>query len=404
MCHKPLHLLASRAELEYALGGHVPQQAVELAYWIRKSPYFAASKRHGAQTFAVSNHMYQPSGYDDPIAEYWKLVNGVVLWDVATERQVEITGPDAFAFVNRLTPRDLGKCPVGRCRYLVITNEDGGIVNDPVLLRLGENHFWLSCSDCDLLLWAKGVAVHAGLKVTIREPDVSPLQIQGPGSPDVVAALFGEEMRDLGYYRLVERDLDGIPLVVTRTGWTGERGYELFLRDGRFGEALWDRVLSAGRPFGLAVTGPSDIQRVEAGILGYGADMTIENNPFEVGLERLVELDQEADFIGRAALARIAAHGVARKLVGIEIPGAPLPGPFEDRWPVVAGQDERVGEATIVLHSPRLDKNIGFAMVRSDCAALETPLALETPWGPVSATVAARPFLSSRTRAAPSRD
>ena len=378
--------------------------AVELAYWIRKSPYFAASKRHGAQNFAVSNHMYQPSGYDDPIAEYWKLVEGVVLWDVATERQVEITGPDAFAFVNRLTPRDLGKCPVGRCRYLVITNEDGGIVNDPVLLRLGENHFWLSCSDSDLLLWVKGVAVHAGLEVTIREPDVSPLQIQGPGSPDVMAALFGEEMRELGYYRLVERDLDGIPLVVTRTGWTGERGYELFLRDGGFGDALWDRVLSAGGPFGLAVSGPSDIRRVEAGILGYGADMTIENNPFEVGLERLVELDQEADFIGKAALARIAANGVARKLVGIEIPGGPLPGPFEGRWPVAAGQDERVGEATIVLHSPRLDKNIGYAMVRSDCTALETPLALETPWGAVSATVAARPFLSSRTRAAPSRD
>ncbi len=369
--------------------------SVQLDYWIRKSPYFAATQRHGCLRYGISNHMYQPGCYDDPVAEYWKLVNGVTLWDVATERQVEITGPDAFAFVNRLTPRDLTKCPVGGCRYVVITTEDGGIVNDPVLLRLGEDHFWLSCSDSDLLLWAKGVAVYAGMDVTIREPDVSPLQVQGPKSPAVIAALFGAEMAEIGYYRLVETALDGVPVVVTRTGWSGETGFEIFLRDGSHGEALWNRVLEAGRPHGIAATGPSDIARVEAGILGYGADMTIENNPFEVGLERLVDLDQEADFIGKAALARIAAEGVRRRLVGFELEGGPLPGPFEARWPATA-DGARVGEATVAVYSPRLERTIGTAMVAQEASMLGTQLSVETPWGEVPATVAERPFIRRR--------
>ena len=366
---------------------------VQLDYWIRKSPYFAASRRHGCRHYAVSNHMYQPSLYGDPVADYWKLVNGVVLWDVATERQVEVTGPDAFDFVNRLTPRDLTKCPVGGCRYLVVTSEEGGIINDPVLLRLGETHFWLSCSDSDLLLWAKGVAVGGGFDVSIREPDVSPLQVQGPKSPEVIADLLGPAMRDLGFYRLAETELDGMPLVVTRTGWSGQLGYEIFLRDGAFGEALWEAILEAGRPTGISVTGPSDIARVEAGILGYGADMTLANNPFEVGLERLVELDQEADFIGKAALARIAAEGPGRKLVGLALEGGALPGPFQERWPVRAGA-EGVGEATAMVHSPRLEKTIGTAMVRTAQAALGTPLTVETPWGDAPATVAERPFIT----------
>jgi aminomethyltransferase len=364
-----------------------------LDYWIRKSPFFAATQRHGCRHYAVSNHMYQPGGYDDALAEYWKLVTGVVLWDVATERQVEIAGPDAFAFTNFLTPRDLAKCPVGGCRYIVVTTEAGGIVNDPVLLRLAEDRFWLSCSDSDLLLWAKGVAVGGGFDVAIREPDVSPLQVQGPKSPAVIEALFGREMRDLRWYRHAEASLDGIPLVLTRTGWSGQLGYEVFLCDGRRGEDLWNAILEAGRPHGIAPAAPSDIARVEAGILGYGADMTIENNPFELGLERLVEPDQAADYIGKAALARIAAEGARQILVGIELDGGPLPGPFEARWPVTA-DGRPAGEATVAVHSPRLAKTIGNAMLERAHTALGTPLTVETPWGPVAAKVAERPFIA----------
>ena len=253
-------------------------------YWIRRSPFFDATCRAGCDRFSFANHMYQPAGYGgDPLEAYWKLINDVTLWDVATERQVEITGPDAFAFTDMLTPRNLRKCPVGRCRYALITSQSGGIINDPVLLRLAENHFWLSTSDSDLLLWAKGVAVNSGMNVEICEPDVSPVQIQGPKATSVMETLFGDGAA-LAPHELVQTDIDGIPVLVSRTGWSDRVGYEIFLRDSRFGDVLWERILAAGEPFGMAVTGPSDANRVEAGILGYRCDMDLDTNPFEVGL------------------------------------------------------------------------------------------------------------------------
>jgi len=214
---------------------------------LRRSPYFNATQRYGCRAYTVYNHMFLPGHYDDPVTEYWHLINHVAVWDVAVERQVEITGPDAFAFTNMLTPRDLTKCRVGQGRYVVITAEDGGIINDPVLMRLGENHFWLALADSDVLLWARGVAVHADLDVNLLEPDVSPLQVQGPKSKQVVKALFGERITELPYYQFLEASLDGIPLIVTRTGWTGEVGYEIYLKDPTRGSDLWEKVMAAGK-------------------------------------------------------------------------------------------------------------------------------------------------------------
>ena len=335
-------------------------------YWIRRSPFFEGARRAGCSRYSFANHMYQPAGFagQDALSAYWHLVNGVTLWDVGTERQVEITGPDAFAFTNALTPRDLTASRVGRCSYTLITSKEGGIVNDPVLLRLGENHFWLSTSDTDLLLWVKGVAVHSGLDVHVGEPDVSPVQIQGPKSPGVMDALFGGRVV-LAPYQFVQTDLDGIPVIVSRTGWSGEVGYEIFLRDHRFGDALWDRVLAAGKPFQIAVTGPSDANRVEAGILGYRSDFDMQTNPFEAGLDRFVNLDAPADFIGKAALWKVREQGITRKLVGIRILGV-----------LAEAQDEY-----------RLcDGPIGHA-------AQDTRLAIEAPWGPAAALVSAVPFI-----------
>ena len=216
------------------------------------------------------NHTLFPIRFADEEAEYWHLVNHVTLWDVSVERQVEITGPDAFRFVNRLTPRDLTRCAVGQGKYVVITADDGGIINDPVLLRLGENHFWLALADSDVLLWARGVALDSGLRVEIHEPDVSPLQVQGPKAGEVVRELFGDRVLGLKYYHFIETTLDEIPVVVTRTGWTGEVGYEIYLRDGSRGDELWERIMAAGRPYDIRPTGPSDIRRIEAGILNWG--------------------------------------------------------------------------------------------------------------------------------------
>jgi glycine cleavage system aminomethyltransferase T len=358
---------------------------------LRRSPFFEAEQRHGPLGYTVYNHMLFPIRYDDLVAEYWHLLNHVTLWDVAVERQVEITGPDAFQFTSMLTPRDLSTCAVGQGKYVLITASDGGIVNDPVLMRLGENHFWLAVADSDVLLYAKGLAVSSGLNVEIREPDVSPLQIQGPKSREVVSDLFGEGILELRYYHFVETDLDGIPVIVTRTGWTAEVGYEVYLRDGSKGTQLWERIMEAGAPYQIRPTGPSDIRRVEAGILNYGADMTLENNPYEVGLDRLVDLDKEGGFIGREPLVGIRDKGVSRKLVGVEISGDPLP--FNDRrWPVRAN-GENIGYVTSALHSPRLERNIGYAWVPADRAGLGAKFEVATPLGAAPAVVTSMPFI-----------
>jgi len=336
--------------------------------------------------------MYMPTGYTDPVDEYWKLVRGVTLWDVACERQIEVTGPDAARFVQLLTPRNLSRFPVGSCRYVLLTASDGGIVNDAVLLRLAPERFWLSPGDGDVLLWAQGVAIHSGMEVGIREPDVSPLQLQGPRSPEVARALFGDWTRELGYYWLRETQLDGMSLVCARTGWSGEVGYEIYLCDGRRGEELWERVMEAGRPWGIAPIAPSTIRSVEGGLLSYASDIRREDDPFVLGFERLVDLDQEAEFIGKAALRRIAERGPTRRLVGVEIDGAPLSA-GNDRFWTVLHAGGAVGHLTRCVHSPRLGRNIGFANVPVGLAAPGSGLAVETPGGPREARVVPTPFV-----------
>jgi aminomethyltransferase len=277
-----------------------------------------------------------------------------------------------------------------QCKYAPIIAPDGGIVNDPILLRLGENHFWLSLADSDALLYAKGVQAFAGLDVQIREPDVSPLQVQGPRSRDVIRALFGDAVADMRYYRCWEGDLDGIPVVVSRTGWTAELGFEIYLRVASRGLDLWDRVMEAGVPHRIRAIAPSDQRRLEAGIFNYGNDMGIEDTPFHVtGMERLVELD--ADFIGKPALQRIAEVGVDRKLVGVRIGGEPFRLWLEDFWPV-RKDGEVVGRLTSASHSFRLGTNIGYAWVPIGLAEPGTSLELASPDGPVPAVTAPLPF------------
>ena len=359
---------------------------------IRKSPYFEATLRYGAEAFSVYNHMYIPRDFGDPVRNYWNLVNAAILCDVAVERQVEITGKDAADFVQRLTPRNLSKCQVGQCKYLMITSEEGGIINDPILLRLGENHFWLSLADSDVLLWAKGVAVNAGMDVMIGEPDVSPLQLQGPKSQEIMKKLFGEEISELRYFWLRELELDGIPLVVSRTGWSGELGYELYLRDASRGDELWERIMAAGKPSGLRAGHTSTIRRIEAGMLSYHADMDIATNPYELGLDRLVDLDMDAEFIGKAALKRILNEGIRRKQVGLEIAGLPIEGTNTRFWPAKMN-DEDVGVVTSAVYSPRLERNIALAMVAMEAAGKGSELIVYSSSGDRPARVVDVPFV-----------
>jgi len=371
------------------------QSTLFFGLWYLKSPFFEATLRAGAKAYDIYNHMYLPGLYTDPFEEYWHLINHVTLWDVSVERQVEISGKDGYKFAELLTPRDLSKCKVGQGKYVVITDDDGGIINDPVLIRLEKNRFWLSLANSDTLLWAKGVAVNAGMDVDIIEPDVSPLQVQGPKSKDVLRDLVGPEILDLGYYYFMDAKIGGIPVVITRTGWTAEVGYEVYLLDGSRGSELWDRIMAAGKKYDMRPIAPSEIRRIEAGILNYGSDMTLENNPYEVDLGWLVNSDKKADFVGKKALARIKKAGVKRKLAGIEIHGPQIHAWATEFWDVKK-DGKNVGHLTALTYSPRLQKNIAYAWVPIRLAKLGTTLTVATSAGGRDATVVKKPFVDPK--------
>ena len=366
---------------------------------IRKSPYFDSTVKWGATGFSVYNHMYIPRDFGNPEQNFWNLIEKAILCDVAVERQVEITGPDAYKFTQMLTPRDLSKLAVGQCKYVLITNNDGGILNDPVLLRLAENHFWLSLADSDVLLWAQGVAVNSGLDIQIKEPDVSPLQLQGPTSGEIMVKLFGEDIKDLKYYWLREYNLDGIPLIVSRTGWSSELGYEIYLRDGSKGNELYEKIMLAGKEHGLQPGHTSSIRRIEGGMLSYHADADINTNPFELGLDRLVSLDNNIDFVGKEALQKIKDKGITRKQVGIEIECEPLKGPNTTFWKVLKDNTE-IGKITSAVYSPRLKKNIALAMISIEQSELNNELDVKINDKLVKATIVEKPFYDPQKKIA----
>ncbi len=364
---------------------------------IRKSPYFNSTVKWGAKAFSVYNHMYIPRDFGDPEQNFWNLVNNAILCDVAVERQVEIKGPDAAEFVQLLTPRNLSKLAVGQCKYILITNSDGGILNDPILLRLAENHFWISLADSDVLLWAQGVAVNTNLNVSICEPDVSPLQLQGPKSGQIIQKLFGDSMSELRYYWHIEQELDGIPLLVSRTGWSSELGYEIYLKDGSRGNELWEKIMSAGSKLGLMPGHTSSIRRIEGGMLSYHADADINTNPYELGLGRLVDLDMKADFIGKSALRAIKKNGINRIQVGLHLNTSPLEGPNTTFWKI-KHERELVGKVTSAIYSPRLEKNIALAMVSTDYSNIGTNLEVQIGSFKVNATVVEKPFFDPKKK------
>jgi aminomethyltransferase len=371
-----------------------PEQLTDFGFGtqIRKSPYFDATLRWGAQGYSVYNHMYIPRDFGDPEQNFWNLVNDAILCDVAVERQVEISGPDAARFVQMMSPRDLSKMQVGQCKYVILTNQHGGILNDPVLLKLAEDRFWFSLADSDVLFWAQGLAAHGGYDVTIHEPDVSPLQLQGPRSRDIMIALFGDWVSDLKYYWFQPASLDGIDVMVSRTGWSSELGYEIFLQNTAQGDQLYETIMQTGKEMGLKPGHTSTIRRIEGGMLSYHADMDISNNPFELGLDRLINLDGDFDFIGKDALRQIKAQGVTQKQVGLVIDTPPLASPNTRFWPVLNASGDEIGKVTSAVYSPRLKKNIALAMVSADQADIGTSLSVEMGQNTVSAEIVETPF------------
>ncbi len=360
----------------------------------RRTPFYEATQRYGPKGFTVYNHMYFPIRFGTFEQEFEALLSAVTLWDVAVERCLEISGPDGFRFAQLLTPRDLSKCAVGQGKYVMICDSDGGIVNDPVLTRMGESTFWFALASSDALLFARGLKnAYPDLDVTIREADVAPLQVQGPRSKELMTRLLGPEILELNYYHWTEGKIAGAPVVVTRTGWTSEVGYEVYLTDTAKGTEVYEAIMEAGADLGIQPTGPSDIRRIEGGIFNWGADMTYENTPLEMGLERLIDWDlpDEAS-ISLPALRRIREEGVRRMINGVRLDGAPFPELNNVRWPIVEG-GERIGKITSAIHSPRLAQNIGYAWLPVERSEPGVSAAVQTEWGPRTATVVPMPFV-----------
>ncbi len=375
----------------------IPHTGARIAFQprIRKGAFFEAAWRHGCRNFSVYNRTYISGSFSDPEQEYWQVVNDVALWPAMGERQVEISGPDAGQFVQLLTPRNMTKCAVGQCKYALITSPSGGVFSDPIILRLDEDRYWLSTSDWDLEHWALGLSVNAGLDVDIRDANVSVIQVQGPKSPVLMANLFGEAILDLKYYWWAAFPFANSQLVISRTGWSGEFGYEIYLQDAALGHDLFEALMAAGESCNVAPGSVNQTRRIESGILSAGVDVTPLETPYDVGLGRLVELDHDADFVGREALSLAKDRPPEKKLIGLRIEGERLT-PNEDPWRVGDSNQDLIGRMTSCTWSPRLEGNIALALVKPEAAELDTRVRVETWDGWREAIVSKTLFVPKR--------
>lgn len=332
---------------------------------LRTTPYHKSVVAEGCTNMTVYNSMLLPTGYGDPATEYWRLINGVSMWDVSVERQVQLQGPDAATLAQILSTRDLSKCKVGQGKYVALCNHAGTVINDPILLKLAEDKFWISIADADIVMWARGIAAERGLNVDVREADVSPLAVQGPKAEDVIADIFGDWVRKVKYFWFNETEINGIPVAVQRSGWSKQGGFEIYLMDSSRGDELWNIVKEAGQPYDIGPGNPNVIERIESGLLSFGGDTDDQTNPFEVRMGDYVNLDIADDVIGIQALRRIKDEGVKRHQLGVILDGdAPTALPFG--WSDIEQDGRKIGDMTNAVWSLRLEKNIGFALVSVD--------------------------------------
>ena len=358
---------------------------------IRKSPFFDATVKWGAKDFSVYNHMYIPRDFGNPEQNFWNLINDAILCDVAVERQVQVKGSDASKFVQMMTPRDLTNMKVGQCKYVILVNQNGGILNDPILLKISDDKYWFSLADSDILFWAQGLAANTNYDVEISEPDVSPLQLQGPKSKEIMIEIFGGQITELKYYWFKQFKFNSTDLIISRTGWSSELGYEIFLTNSKVGNELYDHIMNIGEPMGLKPGHTSTIRRIEGGMLSYHADMTINTNPLELGMDKFIDLTDDFDFIGKNALIKIKNEGIKRKQVGLYLDNDRMDGPNTRFWDLKC-DNKIVGKITSAVYSPRLERNIALAIVEIDCANLDQILTVNDGNSEFNAVVVNKPF------------
>ena len=336
---------------------------ISISERLRPTPFHHRVMAAGVKAFTVYNHTLLPAVFESIEADYWHLLEHVQVWDVSCEKQVELKGPDATRLAQYMTPRNLSSCVVGQCMYAPLVDQQGRIVNDPVILRLAEDHWWISVADSDVLLWAMGLATGRGFDVTISEPPVYPLAVQGPKSFALMRDACGDWVDDLRFFRFHDTNIHDIPVVIARSGWSKQGGFEIYLKDEDRAHDLWDLLFEAGAQHNVRAGCPNFIERIEGGLLSYGNEMTLEHNPFECGLDGFCDLEQENEILSRDALIAIRDDGPKRRLVGIEIDGEPIAP--QSTWIDTRHHDIKVGHIASAVYSPRLKKNLGLAMIES---------------------------------------
>lgn len=353
------------------------EHQLSLTRRLRVSP-FETRSLPGARIVTVYNHMVLPFVYETLEKDYWHLRTHVQMWDVACQVQVEIRGPDALKLVEWMTPRDVSVCEPGQCIYATLLDEAGGIINDPVILCLAPDRYWLSLSDSDALLWVKGLAQSKAWRVEVFDPDVFPLSVQGPKSDELMSRVLGESIRDLKFFRFIEAEIAGVHVYVARTGWSGQGGFEIYLLQPALGIKLWDALAAAGNDLHVRAGAPNLIDRIETGLLSYGNDMTLENNPFEVGLDRFFQMGKSAEYLACSALEKLAEAGPIRKLVRLALNCEPIERP-RNIYPLQGDSGQEIGFVTSMVYSPRLTHNIGFGFVPAESAEVGETLYVVTP-------------------------
>lgn len=357
----------------------------------RRTPFTDRVSAAGVAGYTIYNHMLLPTMFRSVVEDYRHLKTAVQVWDVACERQVEICGPQAAELVQMLTPRDLSAMQIGQCLYTPMVDETGGMLNDPVTVKLDEDRYWISIADSDLLFWVKALAIGYRMTVDVFEPDVSPLAIQGPQADELVARVFGEEVRSIRFFRYKMLDFNGTPFVVARSGYSKQGGFEVYVHDTKHGEPLWDALFSAGLDLDVRAGCPNLIERIEAGLLSYGNDMTQLNTPHECGLGRFCDTKSAIGCIGRDALLRVAEEGPQRQIRYLEIDGDAVP-PCNEPWEVVS-ESGPAGQVTSAAWSPDFSTNTALAMIDREVWDEGTRLTVETPTGLRGATVHEKSWL-----------
>mmetsp|Transcript_27650 Transcript_27650/g.51330 ORF Transcript_27650/g.51330 Transcript_27650/m.51330 type:complete len:368 (+) Transcript_27650:869-1972(+) len=352
---------------------------------LRRTPFSDGVEAAGVKAYTVYNRMLLPTMFESVEADYRHLKDHVQVWDVSVERQVELRGPDATRLMQMLTPRDLRRMLPGQCYYVPIVDETGGMLNDPVAVKLSEDRWWISIADSDLLLWVKGIANGYRLDVLVDEPDISPLAIQGPKAEELVARVFGDRVRDIRFFRFDMFQYEGRDLAIARSGYSKQGGFEIYVDGTEIGMPLWNALFAAGEDLNVRAGCPNAIERIEGGLLSYGNDMTDDNTPHECGLGRFCDTQTAIGCIGRDALLRVSKEGPVQQIRPIAIDGDPVPS-CDRAWPIF-GNGKKVGQVTSAAWSPDFGTNVSIGMIRMTHWDAGTRLEVETPDGMRDATV-----------------